>query len=181
MRNPWKALASRVVYENAWVRVREDRIDRGDGREGIYGVVEIRPSIGVVALNARDELLLVGQWRYPHGKYSWEIPRGGSHDGETDMREAAARELREEAGIVARRWEPLGEVDVCNGVTTDTQHLFLARDLSMVKSEPDAEEEIEIRWLPFAEAVEWALSGKITECCSVAAILKVDRLGGRRG
>ena len=94
MRSPWKTLASRLVYENAWVRLREDRIERGDGRQGIYGVVEIRPSVGVLAVNDRDELLLVGQWRYPHAKYSWEIPRGGSHDGETDMQLTAARELR---------------------------------------------------------------------------------------
>jgi 8-oxo-dGTP pyrophosphatase MutT (NUDIX family) len=180
MRSPWKTLASRLVYENAWVRVREDRIERGNGREGIYGVVEIRPSVGVLALSARDELLLVGQWRYPHGKYSWEIPRGGSHEGETDMRLTAARELREETGIAARHWEPLGEVDVCNGVTNDTQHLFVATGLEAVGAVPDPEEEIMTRWLPFSEAVEWTLAGRITECCSVAAILKLDALR-RRG
>src|SRR5262249_26468408 len=141
---------------------------------------EIRPSVGIVALNSRDEMLLVGQWRYPHGKYSWEIPRGGSHDAETDMRVSAARELREEAGIAADHWETLGNVDVCNGVTNDTQHLFLASGLHAVDQDPDPEEEIETRWLPFGEALDWAINGHITECCSVAAILKVEALRQRK-
>lgn len=179
MQGPWKALTSRVVYENAWIRVREDRIVRPHQGEGIYGVVEIRPSVGIVALNHRQEVVLVGQWRYPHAKYSWEIPRGGSHSGETDMRLVAARELREEAGIEAAGWESLGQVDVCNGVTTDTQHLFLATELTRCPPRPDPEEDIAIRWIPFSQALEWSLSGQITECCSVAALLKVDLLRRR--
>ncbi|HZT34113.1 MAG TPA: NUDIX hydrolase [Bryobacteraceae bacterium] len=176
MHSPWKTLASRLVYENAWIRVREDRIERPHHGEGIYGVVEIRPSVGVVALDARDQVVLVGQWRYPHGKYSWEIPRGGSHDGETDMQAVAARELREEAGVEAAHWTPLGGVDVCNGVTTDTQSLYLATELALCAARPDPEEDIAVRWMPFRQAVEWSLSGEIAECCSVAALLRVEAL-----
>lgn len=172
MDNPWRTIASAVVYRNAWIRVREDRVLRPDGREGIYGVIEIRPSVGIVALNAHDDLVLVGQWRYPHGKYTWEIPRGGSHEGETDMEAAARRELREEAGVEAAAWKPLGAVDVNNGVTTDTQHLFLATDLKPVPPQRDAEEEIAVRWVPFTRAVAMAVSGELSECCTVAAILR---------
>ena len=89
---PAQALASRIAYENAWVRLREDAVVRPDGRQGIYGVVELRPSIGVVALNADREIVLVGQWRYPLGRYSWEIPRGGSMPGESDLEAVARRE-----------------------------------------------------------------------------------------
>ena len=178
MTKPWRTLSARTVYENRWLRVREDRVVRPDCREGIYGVVEIRPSAGVVALNGGGEIVLVGQWRYPHDKFTWEIPRGGSLDGENDMEAAARRELREEAGVEARVWTPLGTVDLCNGVTTDTQHLFLATGLTLVPPHSDAEEQIVIRWIPFPEAVRMALSGEMTECCSVAAILKVHLLAG---
>jgi hypothetical protein len=112
-KNPWKTVSSRVAYENAWIRLREDQVIRPDGRPGIYGVVEIRPSVGVVAMNERDEVALVGQWRYSVNRFSWEIPRGGSHPGETDMLCVAKRELAEEAGLIAEKWEALGPVDVC--------------------------------------------------------------------
>ena len=175
-RNPWKTKSSRVVYENHWIRVREDQVIRPDGGDGIYGVVEIRPSVGIVALNERDEIALVGQWRYAVNRYSWEVPRGGSSVGETDMLTVAKRELAEEAGLVAEHWTELGPVDVCNGVADDVQTLFLARGLSATEMRHDPEEEIALIWKPFDEAIQMAMDGRITEVCSVAAILRVARM-----
>src|SRR5690349_10904152 len=118
-RNPWKTLSSRITYENPWIRVREDSVIRPDGNPGIYGVVEVRPSIAVVAINERDEVVLVGQWRYTLDRYTWEVPRGGSSEGETDMRAVAARELAEETGVCAGHWIALGTFDIGNGILTD--------------------------------------------------------------
>jgi 8-oxo-dGTP pyrophosphatase MutT (NUDIX family) len=174
--NPWKTKASRTGYQNAWIRVREDEVIRPDGGPGVYGVVEIRPSVGIVAMNERDEVVLAGQWRYALNRYSWEIPRGGSHPGEVNMLEVAKRELAEEAGVKAEHWELLGPVDVCNGVTDDVQSLFLASGLSSTAMNLDPEEDIAVDWKPFAEVVEMVMDGRITEVCSVAAILKVALL-----
>ncbi|MBI4873568.1 MAG: NUDIX hydrolase [Acidobacteria bacterium] len=176
--NPWKTLARRVVYENRWIRVREDDVLRPDGGRGIYGVVELRPSVAVVALNERGEVALVGQWRYTLERYSWELPRGGSAPGETDLLAVARRELREETGLEARTWSSLGAVDLNNGVTTDAEHLFLARDLAGGATQQDPEEQLVTRWVPLAAAVEMAMNGEITEVCSVAAILKTGMLAG---
>ena len=170
--SPWKTKSSRVAYENAWIRVREDHVIRPDGNPGIYGVVEIRPSVGVVAINDRDEIVLVGQWRYALDRYSWEVPRGGSHPGETNMLSVARRELAEEAGVAAADWKDLGPVDVCNGVANDVQTLFLATGLSACARSLDPEEDIKVAWHPFREVVEMAMDGRITEVCSVAAILR---------
>lgn len=170
--NPWTTLRSRIAYSNAWLRVREDDVLRPDGQPGIYGVVEIPASIGVLAFNEDDEVALVGQWRYPLRRYSWEIVRGGSTQGETDMLAAARREFREETGYDAAQWEPLGNVDVCNGVTTDVQHLFAARQLTFSGVHQDPVEKIETRWVPFKRVIGMALEGEITEVCSVAAILR---------
>ncbi|MBV9759013.1 MAG: NUDIX hydrolase [Acidobacteriaceae bacterium] len=180
-RNPWKTISSRRAYENAWIRVREDQVIRPDGAPGIYGVVEIRPSVAIVAIDDLDRVSLVGQWRYSVNRYSWEVPRGGSHPGETDMLEVARRELAEEAGVIAAQWRELGCVDVCNGVADDVQTLFLATGLAATDMCLDPEEEIVVEWRPFEEAVEMALDGRITEVCSIAAILKVSMLrnGGR--
>ncbi len=128
-RNPWRTLDTRVVYANSWITVREDSVIRPDGQPGIYGVVEILPSVGIVALTDRNEIALVSQWRYTLGKMSLEIPTGGPEAGETIL-EAAGRELAEEAGLDAATWTPLGSIDNSNGITTDVSHIFLARGLA---------------------------------------------------
>ncbi len=176
LRNPWKTNSSRVVYENRWIRVREDEVTRPDGGPGIYGVVEIRPSVAVVALNDRDEVGLVGQWRYSCNRYSWEIPRGGSHPGENDMLAVAQRELVEEAGVIAQHWKYLGAVDCCNGVVDDVESLYLATGLTFTERNPDPEEEIALCWKPFPEAIAMSLDGRITDVSSIAALLMAAQL-----
>ncbi len=180
--SPWVTKTSREVYRNNWIRVREDQVIRPDGGPGVYGVIEIKPSVGVVALDEQDRTVLVGQWRYTVDRYSWEIPRGGSFPHETDIQKVAERELAEEAGVTAKTWQHLGAVDVCNGVADDVQSLFLATGLSPTSRNLDPEEEIEVRWVPFSEAVQMALDGRITEVCSVAALLRVAllRSGGKQ-
>ena len=178
--NRWRTKGSAVVYQNAWIRVREDQVIRPDGGPGIYGVVEIRPSVGVVAMNEREEIAIVGQWRYAVNRYSLEVPRGGSHPGETDMLAVAQRELAEEAGVLAAHWEALSRVDVCNGVTDDVQSLFLATGLSVTDRKLDPEEDITLEWHPFEEALRMTLDGRITEVCSVAAILRVALMRNSR-
>lgn len=175
-RNPWKTLESRTTYKNSWLRVREDQVIRPDGGPGIYGVVEIRPSVGILAFNDRHELAIVGQWRYALGRYSYEIVRGGSAEGETDMLAAARRELREEAGFEAADWEAFGSADVCNGVTTDVQYFFIAKNLSFVGANQDPYEEIVTEWHSFDRVLDMIAQDEITEVCSIAAILKYDRL-----
>ena len=177
--NPWKTIESRTAYENAWMRVREDQVIRPDGNPGIYGVVELKPSVGVVALNEQAEIALVGQWRYTLNRYSWEIPRGGSHAHETEIQRAAERELEEEAGVQAKRWQLLANVDVGNGIMAEVQSLFLATELTATKTNFDAEEDITVVWKPFDEAVKMVMDGTITEVCSMAAILQVALLRQR--
>jgi 8-oxo-dGTP pyrophosphatase MutT (NUDIX family) len=176
MPSPWTTKSSRIAYQNAWITVREDEVIRPDGAPGLYGVVEIRPSVGVVAMNEREEVVLVRQWRYAVNRRTWEIPRGGSNPGETDMRAVAERELAEEAGVKAAHWQPLVPVDVCNGVTDDVQSLFLATELSTTEMNLDPQEDITVVWRPFDEAVSMAMDGRISDVCSVAALLMVAHL-----
>jgi 8-oxo-dGTP pyrophosphatase MutT (NUDIX family) len=177
--NPWKTLATRIVYANPWLRLREDTVIQPGGQRGIYGVVEMRPSVGIVALNEADEVALVTQWRYTLGRMSVEIPTGGSEASDQGALDAAQRELREETGLSASSWRELGFVDNSNGVTTDTAHMFLATGLEAGPDTPDPEERLTLSWLPFGQAVEDVLAGSITESVSVAAILKVAVLRRR--
>jgi len=172
-RNPWRTLDSRVVYANSWMTVREDSVIRPDGQPGIYGVVVIRPSVGILALDNSNRLALVSQWRHTLGKMSLEIPTGGSEEGES-LLTAARRELAEEAGLAAAQWSPLGSIDNSNGVTTDVSHIFLASGLTPLPGgqRRQGDEEIELAWMPFGEALERVLAGEITESVSVAGIVK---------
>lgn len=173
MSNPWRTLGSRIVYRNPWLTLREDRVIRPDGAEGIYGVVEMLPSCGVVAISADNHIALVSQWRYVHNKLSLEIPTGGSLEGESPL-EAAKRELVEETGLTAKSWIALGTVDNSNGVTTDVAHMFLARNLSSGSMARQGDERIELHWMPFEDAIQSVMTGAITESVSVAAILKAE-------
>jgi 8-oxo-dGTP pyrophosphatase MutT (NUDIX family) len=176
MNNPWTTSSRRWVYENPWIRVREDQVVKPDGSPGIYGVVCTRPAVGVVALDDSGRVLLVEQWRYPLGRPSLEIPTGGSEPDE-DVEAAARRELSEEAGVVAARWVGLGTIDTSNGVSDEVGHLFLATGLrSDPDSRPQADEVLTRTRVDRDEAVRWAVSGAITESLSVAALLRADHL-----
>jgi ADP-ribose pyrophosphatase len=173
--NPWKRLSTRIVYENPWIRVREDQVISPTGKPGIYGVVEPRIATGVVALSEDQHIALVGQYRYPVDQYSWEIPEGGSEIGE-DPLAAAQRELREETGISATQWERLGgEVHLSNCFSSERGVLFLARGLSFGESQPDHTEVLKVRSVSVREALTMVDDGEIKDSLSIIAILRLAR------
>lgn len=177
-RNPWKQLSSRVVYKNPWLKVREDDVITPSGEQGIYGVVESKVATGVVAINERNEIYLVGQYRYPIERYSWEIIEGGADTAESPL-DAAKRELQEEAGLVATDWSPLGgEIHLSNCFSAEVGYLFVARGLTQGRSSPDSTEQLQVKKLPLAEALALVDSGEITDGLSIIALLRIARAWG---
>lgn len=174
-KNPWKTLSTRLVYENSWISVREDQVLTPQGTPGIYGVVEARLAVGIVALTDDSQIYLVGQYRYPTEGYSWEIPEGGSEDGEQAL-VTAQRELREETGLVATTWEPLGgEVHTSNCFTAERGQLFLAQGLSLGESEPDETEQLKVKKVSVVEALAMVDAGEIQDALSIIALLRLSR------
>src|SRR4051812_35502842 len=168
--NPWKTLASRQVYDNPWVSVREDSVIRPDGERGIYGVVHFKNiAVGVLALED-DSIYLVGQYRYTLEQYSWEIPEGGCPAGE-DPLDTAKRELAEETGLRADSWERMGEAHLSNSVSDELAILFLATHLKQGACNPEGTEQLEVRRVSFDEAVEMVFTGVITDAMSQLAIM----------
>lgn len=170
---PWTRLRSRETYDNPWIRVREDQVLRPDGNPGIYGVVHFKNiAVAVVALDAEGRVILVGQHRYPFDRYFWEVPEGGCPEGEETPPEAARRELREETGFTAGRWDYLGTLELSNACSDETGHLFLARDLSPGPADHDGDEQIAVKRVDFAEAWRMAMEGELTESLTVASLAR---------
>lgn len=173
--NPWKTLDSTHIYSNPWMSVREDRVIRPDGTEGVYGVVEARTACAVVALTPEHEIYLVGQYRYTTNTYSWEVIAGGADRNEPPM-ETAKRELKEEAGILAKQWHVLGEnIQMSNCFTSEIGHIFLATDLTLTDANPDDTEILALKKIPLTETLTLIDSGEITDAFSIMAIFLTAR------
>jgi len=170
--NPWETLSTRETYSNPWIRVREDQVLNPSGGPGIYGVVEYKNrAIGVIPVDDGGFTWLVGQWRYCHERYEWEIPEGGCPAGESPV-EAARRELLEETGIVAASITPLlTGIQLSNSTTNEVCDVFVATGLSFAEAQPEETEQLEVLRLPLAEAIAMAKDGRIRDSVSVLALL----------
>ncbi len=175
-KNPWTTLQSTSVYDNPWINVSHRQVLNPAGKEGIYGLVHFKNlAIGIIPLDENNNTWLVGQYRYTLDQYSWEIPEGGGPLG-TDPLASAKRELLEETGIRANNWTKILDLHTSNSVTDEAGLIYIARELHFGAAEPEETEDIAIRKLPFAEAVEMVMDGRITDAMSMAAILKAHLL-----
>ncbi len=173
-RLPWTTRDTRVVYQNRWIRVREDVAELPDGRTTIYGVVECPLAIGVLPMLDDSTVVLVGQYRYVARRFLWEIPTGAAKPGENEE-SAVRRELAEEAGYAAGRLTRLCEFDTSKSIMDETAVVYLAEDLEPVDRTPDDTEFIEVRSFPFDEVLRMIERGDIRDAMTVIAVLHAAR------
>lgn len=167
--NPYKTLEKKIIHERNHVKFIKACV-KINGREKDYSYADISDGIGIVAINKKGEVALVGQWRYSVNCYQWEIPAGMNEKGESPL-QTAKRELLEEAGYSAKKWVKLGSFFMDSNATNKVAHAFLATDLKMGETNYDEDENIEIKWIPFEKAVQSVLKGEIQNGLTALGLL----------
>jgi 8-oxo-dGTP pyrophosphatase MutT (NUDIX family) len=178
-----RRIDSSLVYENRWMRVREDQIERADGSRGIYGVVEKDDFALIVPRDEDGGLWLVEQYRYPVGARHWEFPQGSWEESPGADRAALARgELREETGLDAGSLRHIGHLYEAYGFSTQGFDVWLATDLSVGTPERSLEEQ-DMRMRKVSREVWEAmvLEAAIKDAPSIAAYGLVMLDDARRG
>lgn len=171
MKNLIQKTGSREIHNGRLVRLRVDDVVLPRGTKDTYEYVEIKPGASTLAMEDKGDVWLVREWKYAIDRPSIEVVSGGIEAGEEPMA-AARRELREEAGLQASEWIPLGFVDPFTTMLRCPNYLFLARGLTLVEREPEEAEVMEVHRVPLAEAVRMVMTGEMTHATSSILILK---------
>jgi 8-oxo-dGTP pyrophosphatase MutT (NUDIX family) len=162
-------LSTREIYRNRWMLLREDRILRSNGEEGIYGVVE-KPDAAIILPIDNDRIWLVEQFRYSIQERALELPQGSWETKSASPEELARGELREELGLNAAQMTLLGSYWIAYGFLRQKQYVFLATGLTPTEKAPDAEEhDLAAHSAPIAEFEQMMLDGAIGDGCTVSA------------
>jgi ADP-ribose pyrophosphatase len=174
--NPWKKLSEEVVFDNPWIRLETHDVINPSGGKSLYGKVHFKAfAIGIIPMDEEGNIWLVGQWRYTLNEYFWEIPMGGG-DLNVERLDSAKRELKEETGLSATKWTELLKMHTSNSVTDEVGYAYLAEGLTQGETEFDETEDLEIKKLPFWEAYEMVIDGRITDSLTMTAIFKLAHI-----
>jgi ADP-ribose pyrophosphatase len=172
-----RTLSTRLVYRNRWISVREDRIRRADGSDGLYSVVE-KKDFAVIAAVQDGRIWLVEQYRYPVGARFWELPQGTWDADVHDPLGLARAELREETGVEAEAMQHAGRLYLAYGLTTQAFDIFVATGLTVHAPQREPEEQgLVARAVPIAELDEMMRDGRLVDAVTVA-VMGLLRLKG---
>jgi len=178
-----RLISSEVLRRSRILEFRIDTVEAADGHRSTRDIAGHPGGVCMVAIDDRDRVLFVRQWRHAVGRALLEIPAGTldkEPDGSIeDHARAAARELEEETGSRAGRWRYLGAFWTAPGFTSELMHLYLATELVPVHEgglAPDEDERLELWPIPFDEAVAMVERGELPDAKTIAGLLWVARL-----
>lgn len=163
----------RTVFQGRIVDVGVERVRLPNGRDVDLEVIRHPGGAAAVAVDERQRVCLLRQYRHVAGGWIWELPAGKLDSGEGPSA-TAKRELAEEAGVFAASWTPLGRIHSSPGVLAEVIHLYLARGLSEVDLGHESDEVIEVHWVPLADALAWCGDGTITDAKTLVGLYRAD-------
>ena len=173
---PWTAGPPKRLLDNPWFAVDHFAAVAPTGAPADYYVQNFKANAaGVLPLHDDGTVTLVGQWRFPFGTYSWEIPEGGAPKSETPL-DGAKRELREEAGLEAATWRHVLTMQLSNASSDERAFCYLATDLAAIARAPDETEDLAIVRVPYREALAAVAAGDIQDSMTVAMLLRVHHM-----
>jgi ADP-ribose pyrophosphatase len=170
-----KKISSKEVYRCGLFWVTEEEAEDRTGWRIARSIVRHRGSAVMMAVDAKDRVMLVRQYRMPADKFLWELPAGKTDEGETVL-QAARRELIEETGLRAKKWKKLVSFFPSPGFVEEKMTIFLATDLTQGESQPMEDERIETRWFTKKELREWIASNRILDSKTMVGFLYWTRL-----
>lgn len=162
--------SSRDIFQGKIIKVRVDTVELPNGKESTRECVEHPGAVAVIARDDQDRICMVRQYRYPVGDMLWEIPAGKLSPGE-DPLECARRELMEEAGITAGSWEKLYSYYTTPGFSDEILHLYLATGLTRGENQPDEDEFLDVKMIPYQGACAMMSRGEIKDGKTLIGLL----------
>jgi len=163
-----------VIHQGKLIALHKERVEFRNGDHSYFDIVKHPGGAVIAAINERDELCLLKQWRHAIQKNIWELPAGCLEPNETPL-ETAKRELEEEAGVTASQWQGLGEIITSPGFSNEILHLFVARELNQGTLKLDDAEQLVAHWLPLNQVEEMAGSGDICDAKTLSLLFRLKQ------
>lgn len=164
----WQKLHTKQVYQNRYMTVTEEDVLTNHGDKLVYGVVHKNPFVVIIATK-EDQVLLVGQYRYPIDYFSWELPMG--HAESSSIQDAARAELQQETGLVAQDLSEIGTFYPAPGHLDQIGHIFVVTQYQVGKQELEpAEKGMQMKWVTLTELEKMITDGTIKDGPTLACL-----------
>ncbi len=173
-----KQISREEIYDGKVLRLVKDRVMLPDGNESIREICLHSGAVAVIPLLSDGRVIMERQYRYAHGRVFLEIPAGKLDYPEEIPLEAAKRELREETGAIAQSYTFLGRLDTTPALIDEKIYMYMAEGLEFTERELDADEFLDVEYIPLGELVDMVMRGEICDGKTQIAILKAARLKG---
>ena len=166
-----KLIESETLFEGKIIKLIKEKVELPNGNEASREIVRHPGGVSIVALDDDNNVYMVRQYRRPFDKIMLEIPAGKLNYGE-DHFECGKRELEEETGMLAKKYDFLGKFCLTPGFCDEVHYIYLARNLEKGVMHPDEDEFLEVEKIPFDELFNMIMANEISDCKTVIGILK---------